>query len=215
MKRIIVTILLNVTCIIVVSAQFDSRFYYPSKQWNNIENISYKELTFEIDTISINTLLIKPENTVKATVIYYHGSSGNISTYIDYIRPLVNSGYQVFMTDFRGYGKSSGVPTHLNIAKDAQYIFEKIMLLDDFKHKPIIIYGASMGTQIAAKIAKDNQSNISGLVLDGVISSFTDMALVSVPDEQKTMVAQYVTSPYSAKNDIKEIKLPKYEYPYS
>ena len=67
-----------------------------------------------------------------------------------------------------------------------------------------------MGTQIATRIAKDNQSKISGLILDGTISSFTDMALLSAPEEQKPMIAQYVTSPYSAKNDIKEIKkLPK------
>ncbi len=67
-----------------------------------------------------------------------------------------------------------------------------------------------MGTQIATKIAKDNQDKISGLILDGTISSFTDMALLSVPEEQKAMIAQYVTSPYSAKEDIKAIEdLPK------
>ncbi len=209
MKKIILTFLLSTSCLFFASAQFDNRFYFPSKQWNNIEGLNYKEFNFEIDTISINTILIKPEITVKGTVIYFHGSSGNITTYINHIRPLINAGYQIFMIDFRGYGKSTGVPTHKNIAMDAQYIFEKIIVLDEIKNSPVIIYGASMGTQIATKIAKDNQTKISALVLDGTISSFTDMALASVPDEQKTMVEQYVTSPYSAKNDIKEIKLPK------
>jgi len=36
------------------------------------------------------------------------------------------------------------------------------------------------------------------------------MALLSATEEQKVVIAQYVTSPYSAKEDVKEIKnLPK------
>ncbi len=46
--------------------------------------------------------------------------------------------------------------------------------------------------------------------MDGALSSFTDIALASAPEAQKQVISQYVTSPYSAKEDIKEIKnMPK------
>lgn len=210
MKKIILTVLINLSIVLIVSAQFDDRFYFPSKEWNKIEDVNFEEINFEIDSVKLNTVLFKPETTPKASIIFYHGSAGNISTYTDITNPLVKAGYQVFAIDFRGYGKSTGKPSHLNIASDAKFIFDKIIEKDEFKNLPIIIYGASMGTQIASKIAKDNQDKIAGLILDGTISSFTDMAMLSVPEEQKQMIAQFVTSPYSAKNDIKEIKnLPK------
>jgi len=68
------------------------------------------------------------------------------------------------------------------------------------------VYGASIGTQIATKITRDNKDKISALILDGAMSSFTNMALLSVPEEQKEMISTYVTSPYSAVEDIKYLK---------
>lgn len=206
MKKILTTVIISLCTILISSAQFDDRFYFPSKEWNKIENVDFEEINFEIDSVKLNTVLFKPETAPKATIIFYHGSAGNISTYTFITDPLVKAGYQVFAIDFRGYGKSTGKPTHLNIAHDAQFIIDQIIEKDEFENLPIIIYGASMGTQIATKMAKDNQDKIAALVLDGTIGSFTDMALLSAPEEQKAMIAQYVTSPYSAKEDIKEIK---------
>jgi fermentation-respiration switch protein FrsA (DUF1100 family) len=210
MKKIILTVLISFCAVLISSAQFDDRFYFPKKDWNKIENVQYEEMNFYIDSDTINTILLKPKTTPKATILFYHGAGGNVSTYIFMTEPLVKAGFQVFMIDFRGYGKSTGTPTHLNIAGDAQIIFDNIIDNKDIKTYPIIIYGASMGTQTATRIAMNNQSKIAGLILDGTISSFTDMALLSAPEEQKAMIAQYVTSPYSAKTDIKNIEnLPK------
>ena len=206
MKRIFTTVAISFCTIFISSAQFDDRFYFPSKQWNEIENVQYQEMYFNIDSDTLNAILMKPENAPKATILFFHGAGGNISRYTFITDPLIKADYQVFAIDFRGYGKSTGVPTHLNIATDAQIIFNEIIENKNLNQLPIIIYGASMGTQIATKIAKDNQDKISALILDGTISSFTDMALLSAPEEQKAMIAQYVTSPYSAKNDIKKIK---------
>jgi hypothetical protein len=210
MKEIILTVLINLSIVLIVSAQFDDKFYFPSKEWNKIESIEYKEFNFQIEDDTLNAILLLPKNTPKASILFYHGAGGNLSTYTFITDHLVKAGYQVFAIDFRGYGKSTGTPTHINIANDAQFVFNQIIEKNEFENLPIIIYGASMGTQIATKMAKDNQDKVTALVLDGTISSFTDMALLSAPEGQKAMIAQYVTSPYSAQEDIKEIKnLPK------
>ena len=210
MKKFVLTISLSIAAICSTLAQFDDRFYFPSKEWEVIENMNYEEYNFTIESDTLNAILFKTETAPKATMLFYHGAGGNISTYTFIIEPLVNAGFQVFAVDFRGYGKSTGVPTHVNIASDAQFIFNQMTKNEKMEETPLIVYGASMGTQIATKITKDNQSKISGLILDGTVSSFTDIALHSTPEEQKSIIKQYVTSPYSAKNDIKEIdNLPK------
>lgn len=203
-------IVVNLASIYSCFAQFDDKFYFPSREWHSIENMDSEELIFHIDNDTLHSLLFKSRTSTKATIIYYHGTGGNISLNTSVAKRLTHEGFQVFMVDFRGYGKSTGKPTHLNIAKDAQIIFDKISVKDEFKDYPIIVYGASIGTQIATKIASDNKDKISALILDGAMSSFTEMALLSVPEEQKEMISTYVTSPYSAVEDIKQLKsIPK------
>ena len=209
MKILLITFLC-INIFVNVSAQFDERFYFPTKEYKEIGDISYEDIFFNIDTISLHGLFLKPDTAANTTIIFYIGSAGNVSYYTSITKPLVNAGYQVFMLDPRGYGKSTGIPTHINVASDAQIVLDSILKKEEIKDTRIIIYGASMGTQVAVKIAKDNQDKIDCLILDGPMSSFTDIALVSAPEEQKQIISQYVTSPYSAKEDIKDIKnMPK------
>jgi predicted alpha/beta-fold hydrolase len=210
MKKILLIIVVNLTAIYSCFAQFDEKFYFPSREWHSIENVDFTEMTFQIENDTLHTVLFKSKAATKATIIYYHGTGGNISINASIAQLLTNEGFQVFMIDFRGYGKSTGKPTHLNIANDAQIIFDKMIVSDEFKNYPVIVFGASIGSQIATKIASNNEDKISALILDGAMSSFTYMALLSVPEEQKEMISTYVTSPYSAIEDIKNLRsIPK------
>lgn len=198
------------TCFLILStftvyAQYDDKFYFPSKKIEKIDSLNYENLSFLIDKDTLTGIFIKPQDSVKATVIYFHGTGGNVTTYLDFIKPIVENGFQVIMIDFRGYGNSTGTPTHKNIASDAQFIFDKISVREDIQNKNIIVYGASMGTQVATNLTKNNKSKIKALVLDGPLSSFTDIAVASAPKMLKKIIRKQLTSPYSAKDDIKQI----------
>lgn len=113
------------------------------------------------------------------------------------------------MVDFRGYGKFTGIPTHKNIAEDGKIIFDKYSKMKEIKKLPIIIYGLSIGTQITTHIAKENQNKINGLILEGGISSFGDIAGFYTP-QYKDFLEKSFVNPYSSKEDIKGInKIPK------
>jgi len=186
-------------------AQMDEKFYHPDKEWLNIDS-SYQKIILYSDSDTIYSVIIKPEELPKATIIFFHGNGGNISKWIDYVLPLVNDGYQVCMLDYRGYGKSSGKPTHLNIAHDSQMFLDTLLKREDVRHTKLIVYGASIGSQVATHLTKNNNEKISGLVLDGMMTSFTDIALLTTPAEYHEQVKQFVISPYSVKEDIKEVK---------
>ena len=210
MKNVFLIALFNISIVFISSAQFDDRFYFPTREWDTIKGLNYEEMYFDIESERLNGILLKPEVLANTTILFFHGAGGNISKYMFITKPLVDAGYQVFMLDPRGYGKSTGKPTHLNIASDVQIVFNSIIKHEAVKDTRIIVYGASMGTQIAVKIAKDNKLIVKGLILDGTISSFTDMALINAPLEQIPMITQYLISPYSAKEDIKNLQnMPK------
>lgn len=186
-------------------AQMDDKFYFPIKEWKSIDSVNFEEINFKLKEVTINSILLKPLSQSKATILYFHGAGGNVSYYVELVKPLVEDGFQVLMIDSRGYGKSTGTPTHLGIAKDAQLVFDNIQKDKRFKKSKIIVYGASMGTQVAANLASKNNTEIVGLVLDGCIASFTEIAKTSAPVEQHAMIEKFIVSPYSPLEDVKNL----------
>lgn len=187
------------------SAQMDDKFYFPSKTLKAVDSLTFEEVILPVDSVQVSGLFLKPAGKPKATVLFFHGAGGNVTSYLFMTRPLVQNGYQVFMVDFRGYGKSTGKPTHLNIAKDGQLVLEYLLQRKEVKNTKVVLYGASMGTQVATRLAQQNQDKVAALVLEGTISSFTDIAADSSPEAQRDMIRQHLPSPYAAKEDIKSI----------
>lgn len=205
MKKLIFALLTVFVFHSGVWAQSDDRFYYPSKVMVKIEGLDYEELRFKAGDDEVTGIWLKPKQTPKATIIYFHGAGGNVSVYSKFMRPLVEDGFQVAMIDFRGFGLSTGKPTHLNVASDGQMVFDQLLQRPELKGKKLIVIGASLGSQIATHLSKTNVGKIDALVLDGPMSSFTDIAVASVPKEMQETVRASLISPYSAKEDIKEI----------
>lgn len=191
----------------VVGAQMDEKFYHPDKEWLPLPaSLDYREIVLTADADTVHSLLINPATPAKATVLYFHGNGGNISKWIGHIKPLIDEGFRVCLLDYRGYGKSTGKPTHLNIAHDAQLLLDTLWTETDIRQVPLIVYGVSIGTQVATHLARNNNERIAALALDGMMASFTDVALLTSPAEHHEVIKQFVTSPYSAKEDIRHLK---------
>ena len=194
---------------IFINAQMDDKFYFPSKVLQSIEWKNVEALKFPVENDTVSAIILKPNQKAKATIFYFHGAGGNVTTYTPLLTSLLNDQFQIVMIDFRGYGKSTGQPLHTNIAEDGEKIFKELIKRDDIKNKKIIFYGASMGSQIATHLANSHQNEISGLVLEGGIFSFGHIAAVYAPQVKDYLENSFAT-PYSAKEDIKQItKIPK------
>ncbi len=141
MKTTVFFSLFLVLLSIFSKAQMDHMFYQPKKEmkaleFKNIENIN---LPVENDTITV--VVLKPESkSIKKTIIFFHGAGGNISTYQYITKPLVENGFLVVMVDVRGYGKSTGKPTHVNVAEDGQKMFNYLLARKDIDNTKIYLY---------------------------------------------------------------------------
>lgn len=187
----------------------DAKFYFPKKDLKSIEWGNYEALNLTIETDTISVLILKPTTAPKATIFYFHGAGGNITYYLPLTQILVENEFQVVMVDFRGYGKSTGTPTHKNIATDGQLIFDSLVERPGIKNTVKIIYGLSIGTQIATLLAKNNQNKIDGLVLEGAMASFKEIAIFYAPQAKEFLEKNYI-SPYAAEEAIKYVtKIPK------
>jgi pimeloyl-ACP methyl ester carboxylesterase len=191
------------------NAQFEEKFYFPKKEWKEVK-IPYSEKFISVEKDSLHTAFFQPKTSPKATVLFFHGAGGNISTYMYMIESLVKNEYQVYAVDFRGYGKSSGKPTHINVAKDIEVIYSKMKKNTNIKNTKLIVYGASLGCQIATHFTNIHQNEVDALILDGGFASFADVAKLYAPKEVHSFIEGALGKMYPSKEEIKEIKnIPK------
>lgn len=109
----------------------------------------------------------------KGVILYLHGNGDIIAR----MEPLANFflglGYTVVIPDYRGYGKSTGAITseqdlHADMAAVYRYVQEL------YPEDQITIYGQSMGTGFAARLAADNRP--ARLILESPYDSIRAMA---------------------------------------
>lgn len=113
------------------------------------------------------------------TMLFCHGNAGNISTRLEKLELLCSLGCSVFIFDYRGYGRSDGVPSERGMYLDTQAAYD--YLVNELKVPPqqILIYGESLGGAAAVELARKSVN--AGLILEGVFSRARDMARALYP----------------------------------
>ncbi len=150
--------------------------FHPEKL---LENYQYKfELPFEEMNISfnetdkMNVVKFFPADTVrKGVVLYYHGNKQNIGRYAKFANVFTKKGYEVWMEDYPGYGKSTGERTEKKLYEQAMAVYK--IAANKYKTDSIILYGKSLGTGIAAYVA--SQTNCKQLILETPYYSIPDL----------------------------------------
>ena len=195
---------------VFMNAQMDDKFYQPGKEMKPMDFARKELIKLTAETDTITAYLLQPSvKKPKATVLFFHGAAGNVSTYQYITKPLVDDGYQVVMMDFRGYGQSTGTPTHQNVAADGQQFLDYFLNRPEVKNTRIFLFGSSLGSQVATHLARNNKDKISALIIDGGMSSFADIATRFAP-QYKDFLRQMLKDVYTAKEDIKYTEgLPK------
>jgi alpha-beta hydrolase superfamily lysophospholipase len=92
-----------------------------------------------------------PDSIRKGIVLYFHGNRKNINRYAPNAVNFTRNGYEVWMMDYPGYGKSTGKRTEVILYEDALTFYK--MAISRVSAEHIIIYGKSLGTGIAAQLA--------------------------------------------------------------
>jgi fermentation-respiration switch protein FrsA (DUF1100 family) len=111
-------------------------------------------------------------------VLVCHGNAGNISHRLDTCVALLSTGVNVFVFDYRGYGRSQGRPSEEGTYLDAQAGYQWLRQ-KGFAGTNIIAFGESLGGGVAAELAL--RDPIGGLVLQSTFTSITDMGAELFP----------------------------------
>jgi len=122
-----------------------------------IENVFFKSTNGD----TINGWLLKPKKQpAQITLLHMHGNGDFMFNHYNDISPLVKRGFQVFMFDYSGFGKSSGKATRDNVLISALPALDYVKTREDVKTTKLVIYGQSLGAHYATVVASMREKDI-------------------------------------------------------
>lgn len=131
-------------------------------------DVPFKELFFDVAPgVRINGLHFYREQP-KGLILYFHGNTRSIKGWARYARDFYRYDYDVVLVDYRGFGKSTGKRSERDILTDLQFVYDQLQL--QYPEHHILVYGRSIGSGFAAKIASDNTPRY--LILDAPYYNF-------------------------------------------
>ena len=131
-------------------------------------DIPFKEVNFDVEPgVRINGLHFYREQP-KGLIIYFHGNTRSIKGWAKYARDFYRYDYDVVLVDYRGFGKSTGKRDEKQMLNDMQFVYTS--LANQYSENHLIVYGRSLGSGFAAKVASDNDPRY--LILDSPYYNF-------------------------------------------
>ncbi len=119
--------------------------YHPIKHPDGVWNTSLFDIPIEecffttADGLKLHGWLL-PNDTAKATLLWFHGNAGNITHRLSQLRTLRLVGCNIFIIDYRGYGKSEGEPTEDGLYLDAVAAYDYLKSRPDIQSTSIFVY---------------------------------------------------------------------------
>jgi uncharacterized protein len=103
-----------------------------------------EQWTTAADGTRLHGLLFKTPN-AKGLIFYLHGNGGALDSWGDAAATYTALGYDVFLPDYRGYGKSGGTITNqAQLLADVDTVYRQ--LLPKYPENRIVVLGYSLGT---------------------------------------------------------------------
>lgn len=136
------------------------KFFFPGaklpKDFTYNFPVKYKEVNIRAkDSIMLNAILFKADSS-KGVILYLHGNTDALDKWGNISKVYTNLHYDLFMIDYRGYGKSGGFIKNENqFYDDVQSAYNYLKL--SYPENKIIVLGYSIGNGPAAYLAANNQ----------------------------------------------------------
>ncbi|MDA0733111.1 MAG: alpha/beta hydrolase [Chloroflexi bacterium] len=117
------------------------------------------------------------------TWLWFHGNGGNIGHRVEEIAQIHRRlGVNLFIFDYRGYGKSQGGPSEKATYRDARAALEYLNSRPDFAQERLVYFGRSLGAAVSVELAIEHPP--MGMILVSPFASLSDMAKIAYPQIQ-------------------------------
>jgi fermentation-respiration switch protein FrsA (DUF1100 family) len=180
-------------------------YKYPKGNWSSSPSLDSKEDVSFIadDGVRLHGWFF-PSSKSNTILLWFHGNAGNITHRLDNIKMLKRLNLNIFIFDYRGYGKSEGDPNEKGIYLDSQAAYDWLIKVKKIMPRNIILFGRSLGGVCAIEVASKNLA--AGIILESVFPSAKKMARKMFPI---LPLSWAIKSRFDAIGKVPNLKLPK------
>jgi len=140
----------------------------------------------------------------KITLLWFHGNAGNISHRVEGMKLLHDRvKANVFIIDYRGYGRSEGTVSEKGTYEDARAALRYLRSRKDLQAKYMVLFGQSLGAAVATELAAGE--DCLALILEAPFASIREMARVVFP---MLPIGPLLRTRYDVAEKIKGVKAP-------
>lgn len=180
--------------------------YFPMRQVVStpaLAGLAYEDIYFTTqDGKTLNGWYI-PAEKAAYTVLFCHGNAGNIGHRLYKISMLHEMGLNVFIFDYRGYGKSEGSPDEQGLYSDGDAAYDYLIREKKVSPRALILYGESIGGAVAIDIAE--RLSVKAIITEETFTSVKDMMRIAFP----FLPYHIFSSRFDSASKIQDITCPK------
>lgn len=190
-------------------------FFYPDRttyRTPEFYGLEYDEVYFDsYDKTRLHAWHIYPHSSSAGLIFVAHGNAQNLSSHFASWIWLVQEGYELFIFDYRGYGKSEGESDLKGSIEDTKAALDYVQ--EHYK-KEYFACGQSLGgTLLLNALSQRENSKIKAVVVDSTFRGFADIASDKMDQVWFTWPFQWIpylsmSGDYDAMDRVQEIKRP-------
>lgn len=207
-------LLLALACVLLAQLSGCSRlFFYPQKQLLRTPaeiGLEFEEVVFpSSDGTRLHGWFLPAPSGARGSLLFLHGNAENISTHLGAVYWLPKQGFNVFLFDYRGFGRSEGeadiVGAHLDAAAALRYLAGR----QEVDPNRLVVFGQSIGGAVALYTAATTDVSIRAVVAESAFASYPGIMREKMSEALLTWPLQWiaygVTSRYDPIRVIRQI----------
>ncbi len=205
--------------LLIVTAFFyqgcSSHFFYPDNTLYRTPayfDLKYEDVYFTSkDDTPLHAWHIYPKIPSKGLLFVAHGNAQNLSSHFVSWVWLIEEGYELFIFDYRAYGKSKGTSTIKGSIEDTK---AALNCLEGIYKEEYVVVGQSLGgTMLLNALSGRDNTKIKSVVIDSTFTGFSDIASAKMKAAWLTWPFQWIpklslSNAYDAKDRVGTIDKP-------
>jgi len=169
--------------ILAVSLSSCTNVFFQPQQFQYLTpdqiGLAYEDVYFRSsDGVKLHGWLLPAKGKAQGTVLFLHGNAENITTHIANVYWLPAQHYNVFLPDYRGYGRSEGRPSLAGVQDDINSAMGYLLHRSDIDPERIVILAQSLGgaSAIYNVAHSPHRAKIRALISE---SAFSDYSVIT------------------------------------
>jgi len=190
-------LVIGIAVFLIGPSRYMDYFFKPTKEHVSSPKdvgLNYRDVAFRAaDGTKLHGWFVPAKSNRLGSVLFLHGNAENI---IERVAWLPEGGFDTFFIDYRGYGRSEGMPTLDGLHQDIAAGLDTLLAMPGVQPEQVVVMGQSLGGTVALTAISGNayKDRLSGLVIEGSFSDYRRIAREKMNERWSSWAFQWPIS---------------------